>query len=224
MSSLESAPVKAKKPLNPTMLTIAAVLLIVLALLFLATPILRLTGGSARGGNFPRQFNGQTFPGNRNGTGNGFQNPGGNGTGNGFQNPGGNGTGNGFRNPGGTTTTRPFGANRTLLSLGFLQGTTSLIIYGFALLISLAAVIGMLSLKGWGKILGIIMAVVYLLLSLVSFLPTLLLGRFGFSNPVSLILDILHLVLAIGVIIFALLPAKKAALPTVVTPPPAATA
>jgi hypothetical protein len=200
MSSLESAPVKAKKPLNPTMLTIAAVLLIVLALLFLATPILRLTGGSARGGNFPRQFNGQTFPGNRNGTGNGFQ------------------------NPGGTTTTRPFGANRTLLSLGFLQGTTSLIIYGFALLISLAAVIGMLSLKGWGKILGIIMAVVYLLLSLVSFLPTLLLGRFGFSNPVSLILDILHLVLAIGVIIFALLPAKKAALPTVVTPPPAATA
>jgi hypothetical protein len=212
MSSLESAPVKAKKPLNPTMLTIAAVLLIVLALLFLATPILRLTGGSARGGNFPRQFNGQTFPGNRNGTGNGFQNP------------GGNGTGNGFQNPGGTTTTRPFGANRTLLSLGFLQGTTSLIIYGFALLISLAAVIGMLSLKGWGKILGIIMAVVYLLLSLVSFLPTLLLGRFGFSNPVSLILDILHLVLAIGVIIFALLPAKKAALPTVVTPPPAATA
>jgi hypothetical protein len=212
MSSLESAPVKAKKTLNPTMLTIAAVLLIVLALLFLATPILRLTGGSARGGNFPRQFNGQTFPGNRNGTGNGFQNP------------GGNGTGNGFQNPGGTTTTRPFGANRTLLSLGFLQGTTSLIIYGFALLISLAAVIGMLSLKGWGKILGIIMAVVYLLLSLVSFLPTLLLGRFGFSNPVSLILDILHLVLAIGVIIFALLPAKKAALPTVVTPPPAATA
>jgi len=229
MSTIEPAPVKAKKALNPTMLTIAAILLIVLALLFLATPVLRLNG-AGRGGNFPRTFNGQTFGGN------GFQNPGGTGgTGNGFQNPGGTGngtgnggTGNGFQFQGGngtgTGTTRRFGTtNRTLLGLGFLTGTTSLIVYGFALLISLAAVIGMFSLKGWGKVLGIIMAVVYLLLALISFLPTLLFSRFGFTNPLSLILNILHVVLAIGVIVFAMLPAKKVALPTAVATPPAAT-
>ncbi len=66
MSTLEPKPVKATKALNPTMLTIAAILLIVLALLFLASPLLGLNRGARRAGNFQRQFtgqNGQNLPG-----------------------------------------------------------------------------------------------------------------------------------------------------------------
>lgn len=220
MSTLEPKPVKAKA-LNQTTLTIAAILLIVLALLFLASPILGLNRGVQRGGNFNRQFNGQNgqvFPGG--GTGNGqrfFNQQGQGGTG--------GGTGNGFPFPGsGTTTTgRQFGGTG-LLGLSFLRGTTSIIVYGLALLISLVAVIGMLSLKSWGRVLGIVMAVVYLLLAILSFLPTILFSRFiGFNNPLGLVLNVLHVVLAIAVIVFALLPAKKLpSIPTTIATPPEA--
>jgi hypothetical protein len=52
MSSLQAKPVKAKKLLNTKLLPIAALLLVVLALLFLAAPLIRTAGGTARAGNF----------------------------------------------------------------------------------------------------------------------------------------------------------------------------
>lgn len=230
MSTLEPQPIMVKKPLNASMLTIAAILLIVLALLFLASPLLGLNRAGGRGGNFNRQFNGQNgqnFPGfNPNGGTNGG------GTGqapffpNGQGGTGGTGgSGNGFRFQGGGTTGRTFGRN-SLLRLNFLRGTLATIIYGIALLASLAAVIGMLMVKRWGKILGIVMAVVYLLLALLSFLPTILLARFGavFSNPLGLALNGLHLVLAVGVIVFASLPAKNVPAPVTLETPPTAAA
>lgn len=210
MSTLEATPVKTKT-LNTKMLTIAAILLIVLALLFLATPLLRLNGAGARG-NFNRTFtgqNGQGFP----GTGNGrtFTIPGGQG-GQGGTNvfPG---SGNGNQGQGGTTLpNRQFGSRNSLLRIGLFSGIAGTIVYGIALLLALAAAIGMLNAKMWGKVLGIIMAVVYLLLGLFSFLPALLLSRFiGSSNPLTLVLNILHIVLAIAVIVFASIPAKKVA-------------
>ncbi len=219
MSTLESKPVKAPKPLNANTLTIAAILLIVLALLFLASPLLGLNRGG-RGTNFNRTFTGQNGT-----TGRTFTfNPGQGGTG-----TGGSGTGNGFRF-GGTNGTNGRTVNRGgltgLLALNFLRGTLGTVFYGIALLISLAAVIGMFILKNWGRILGIIMAVVYLLLAVLSFLPTLLFARFGaaLNNPLGLALNVLHLVLALGVIIFALIPAKKIAAPAAVTTPPVAMA
>ncbi len=222
MSTLEPKPVKTPKPLNSGMLTIAAILLIVLALLFLASPILGLNR-VGRGSNFNRQFNGQNgqaFPGLP-GTGSNGQpftfqgGQGGNGTGTG---------GNGFRFQGGTGTNgRTFGRTG-LLGLGLLRGTIGTIIYGGALLVSLVAVIGMLSLKRWGKILGIVMAVIYLLLSLFSFLPTLLFARFGaaFNNPLGLALNVLHVVLALGVIILASIPARNDQMQATTATPPAA--
>ncbi len=227
MSTLESRPTKAPKPLNSTTVTIAAILLIVLALLFLASPLLGLNRVAGRG-NFNRTFNGQNLPSGvlpNNGTGNGqgFQG----GTGNGFG-QGGTG-GNGFGFQGGTGNGFNGGTGRTfnrngLLGLGILRGTTSIVIYGIALLLSLVAVIGMFLLKNWGRILGIFMAVVYILLTLLSFLPRLLFARFGaaFSNPITLVLNVLHLVLALGVIVFALIPAKKMSTPAMVATPPAA--
>jgi len=210
MSTLEAKPIKEKKELNPTMLTVAAILLIVLALLFLASPLIQLNGGFQRGTNFPRQFTGQ----NGQGGGNGqpfFQ--------------GGQG-GNGTQNPGGTNLPgRQFGTRTGLLRLGLLGGIGAIVIYGIALVASLAAVIGMLSVKRWGKVLGIVMGVIYLLLALVSFLPSLLFSRFGgSSNPLSLILNGLHLVLAIAVIVFASIPAKNAVAPATTVTPPATTA
>ncbi len=212
MSTLEPQPVKQKIPLNSQMLTIAAILLIVLALLFLASPLLGLNRLSPRTGNFQRQFNGQTNP----GTGNGQP----------FTFPGGqNGGGNGFQNPGGTNGTGRTFTRTGLLGLGFLRGTGATIIYGIALLISLAAVIGMLSLKRWGQVLGIVMGIIYFLLALLGLLPTLLLRRFiGAGNPLSLILSALHLLLAIGVIVFALIPARKLAAPAAMATPPTAPA
>jgi hypothetical protein len=226
MSTVEPRPVKAKKPLNPSMLTIAAILLIVLALLFLASPLLGLNQVGGRGGNFNRQFtgqNGQNFPGfNPNGGTTGTGGTGGTG---GFGGTGGTGGGsNGFRFQGGTPGQTP--TRTSLVGLNFLRGTLATVIYGIALLISLAAVIGMLSVKRWGKILGIVMAVVYLLLAVLTFLPTILLARFGaaFSNPLSLVLNGLHLLLALGVIIFASIPAKNLAAPVTLETPPATTA
>ena len=60
------------------------------------------------------------------------------------------------------------------------------IVYAIALLISLAAASGMFMAKRWGKILGIIMAVLYGLLALVSLLPILLISFMGIRNPLNL--------------------------------------
>jgi len=194
--------------LNSKTLTIAAVALIVLALLFMATPLLRVSGVTGRSG-FNRQINGQTLPGGQNG----FP-----GQGNGFQ-----GQGNPFQGQGNSTTGRQFaGRTRGLLGFGLLSGMAGTIVYALALLVSLAAAVGMFITKRWGQVLGILMAVVYLLLALVSFLPMILLGFLRGLNALSLGLTILHLVLAITVIVLASIPAKKILAPASVVTPPAA--
>jgi hypothetical protein len=206
--------------LNSKTLTIGAAVLLVLALLFMATPLLRVTGitGANRTG-FTRRFNGSTTPGGQNG----------------FP-----GFGNGTQGQGNTTnpttptnpTTRQFPAGaRSLLGLGLLSGITGTIFYGIALLVSLVAAVGMFLTKGWGKILGIVMGIVYLILSVVGLIPTILLA-FTFArgfNALTLGLSFLHLVLAIAVIVLALIPAKKilataAPAPVSQATPPAASA
>ena len=186
--------------LNSKTLPIAALVLLVLALLFMATPLLRVSGAANRTG-FNQQFNNQTNPGGQNGfpsLGNGTQ-----------------GQGNGTTEQGGTTTnptTRNFaGRNSNLFGFGLLSGITGTIVYGMALLASLVAAVGMFLIKGWGKILGILMGVVYLLLAVLGIIPTVLVAisfARGF-NALSLSLSILHLVLAVAVIVLALIPAKK---------------
>jgi hypothetical protein len=200
--------------LNSKTLTIAAIVLMVLALLFMATPILRVSGVSGLSG-LNRQFNGQTLP--RAGTG--TPSPGGQ---NDF-------SGQGFTYQGNSTTpARQFpGQTGGLLGFGLLSGTTGTIVYALALLVSLAAAVGMFITKRWGQILGIVMAVIYLILGLVSFLPMILMGFITALNGLSLALTMLHLVLAMAVIVLALIPAKKVAIPIVpATPanPPAASA
>ncbi len=75
------------------------------------------------------------------------------------------------------STGRPFAnRGRSLFGLGLLSGITGTIFYGIALLVSLAAAVGMFLTKRWGQVLGIVMGIVYLILALVSFLPTILLG------------------------------------------------
>jgi hypothetical protein len=173
---------------------------LVLALLFMATPLLRVTGitGANRTG-FSRRFNGSTTPGAQNG----FP-----GFGNGTQGQGNSTNPTTPTNP--TTRQFPAGA-RSLLGLGLLSGITGTIFYGIALLVSLVAAVGMFLTKGWGKILGIVMGIVYLILSVVGLIPTILLA-FTFArgfNALTLGLSFLHLVLAIVVIVLALIPAKK---------------
>ena len=86
MSTLDPKPIK-KNSLNTKLLPIAALVLIVLALVFMATPLLRVSGVSGAGRTgFNRQFNG-TGPTGTNGQGI----PGG-GNGYNFQAPGSNGT------------------------------------------------------------------------------------------------------------------------------------
>lgn len=203
MSTVDAKPFKGKV-LNAKMLTAAAVVLLVLALLFLLTPLLRLNNGVRSNSNFPRTFNGQTFQG-RNSV---------------------PGQENGTQNPGGTNfPTQQSGTRSSLARLSFLGGMGATIIYTVALLLSLAAAIGMFNVKRWGQVLGIIMAVIYALLAVVSFLPTLLLVRFtGGVNPLSLGMNILHLVLAVTVIILASIPVKRRTVPTSPTIPPPATA
>jgi hypothetical protein len=196
--------------LNSKTLPIAALVLLVLALLFLATPLLRVTGisGANRTG-FTRQFTGQTTPGARNGF------PGlGNGT---------TGQGN-STNP--TSPTSPTGrsfAGRTpsVFSFTFLNGTTGTLIYGFALLVSLVAAVGMFLTKRWGQLLGLLMGVIYLILAVVGLIPTILVA-FTFArgfNALSLGLSIVHLILAIAVIVLALIPAKKLLAPAAPSAP-----
>ncbi len=77
--------------------------------------------------------------------------------------------------------------------------------------------------KRWGKVLAIIMGIVYAVIALFSILPTMLFGfafRFG-GNFLSIGLNVLHLVLAVAVIVLASLKAKKDTAPVV---PPAAPA
>lgn len=102
------------------------------------------------------------------------------------------------------------------------SGVASIIIYFIALLVSLAAAVGMYIPKRWGKVLGIIMAALYGLLGLVSLLPVLLLSALGTRNPLSLILGILHLLLAIAVIVLASIPAKQEMPPPIPAAPPVA--
>jgi hypothetical protein len=194
----------------------------VLALLFMATPLLPgSTALSARSG-FTPQFNGQTLPrapsGNRDyPAGTGTTTPGGQ---NGFPS-----TGSGLQGQGNSTNpTRQFGARSGgLLSFGLLSGMAGTIVYAIALLVSLAAAVGMFITRRWGQVLGIVMAVVYLILALVSFIPMLLLGFLRGLNGLSLGLSILHLVLAIAVIVLASIPAKKMMVPAApaMTPPAA---
>ncbi len=186
--------------LNSKTLTIAAVVLLVLALLFVATPLLRFSGAAGRTG-FNRQFNGQITPGGQNGT----RTPGTDSQGQGFTGPNG-----GFQSQGNSTNpNRQFAGRSSLLRLSFLNGITGTIVYGIALLVSLAAALGMFLTRRWGQILGVIMAVIYLLLSLLSFLPLILLGFARALNGLSLGLTIAHIILAISVIILAVIPAKK---------------
>jgi ABC-type glycerol-3-phosphate transport system permease component len=207
MSTLDPKPIKAKT-LNSKLLPIAALVLLVLALVFMATPLLRVSSFSGAGPTgFNRQFNGAGGPGGFTGT----PQPGGNGYV--FQGPGANDPTTGTQ-PGTATnpnTTRRFGAGgaRGLVGFAMLSGITGTIVYAIALLVSLAAAIGMFLTKKWGQVLGIVMAVIYLILGLVSFLPTLLMGFMRGLNITSLGLSLVHLVLAIAVIVLASIPAKK---------------
>jgi hypothetical protein len=198
MSTNDSKPVKAKKLLNPKLLPIAALLLVILALLFMATPLIRASGGLQRNGNIVPQATGQTPP--RAIT------------------PGG-GLGQRFIVGGGGTSPR-----QVTLGGGLLGGIAGSIFYFVLLLVALVAAVGMFIPRRLGQILGIIMAVIYGLLGLVSLLPLLLAFSFGIRNPVSLILGIFHILLAVAVIVFASIPAKSVSTPVVASPPPAASA
>ncbi len=198
MSTIDPKPNK-HKPLNPKLLPIAAILLIVLALLFMATPLLRTTRSFQNGSNFISR-NGQAVTPNGSVTQPGVTQ---------FQTvPG----------QGGTN----FPARRFTLGSGVLAGAVGSIIYFVALIVSLAAALGMFSMRRWGKVLGIILAVLYLLVGLISVLPSLFLSAFGLRNPLSLILSIVHVLLAIAVIVLAAIPAKRLAAPAAETTPPAA--
>jgi hypothetical protein len=202
--------------LNSKTLTVAAVVLMVLALLVMATPLLRVAGISGRSG-FNRPSNGQSLP--RPGTG--TTTPGGQ---NGFPSQGSGLQGQGLPGQGGSNfPNRQFGGRGGgLLGLGLLSGMTGTIVYAIALLVSLAAAVGMFITRRWGQVLGIVMAVVYLLLALVSFLPMILLGFGRAVNGLNLGLSILRLVLAMAVIVLALIPAKKLTAPATPATPPAA--
>jgi hypothetical protein len=187
--------------LNSKTLTVAAVLLVVLALLFMATPLMRVSGLSGRSG-FTRLPNGQSLPGGQNG----FPSQGSGLPGQGFSDQTGGTQDQGNSNtPGQQFTGQP----RSLLGFGFLNGMTGIIVYAIALLVSLAAAMGMFIARRWGQVLGILMAVIYLILALVSLLPMILNSFMRGLNGLSLGLSILHLVLAMAVIVLALIPAKK---------------
>ncbi len=206
MSTLDAKHVK-KKNLNPKLLAIAAVLLILLALLFLATPLLRMNSGFQRDGNLPNQFNGQPLPGEENG----------------FTAPGTIQPGQGFPGQGGSNIPgRQFGAGGGRMGFELLGGMGGTIVYAVALLISLIAALGMFMVKRWGQLLGIIMAVFYGLLALVSLLPILLLSFMGMRNPLNLALGIVNLLLPVAVIVLASIPGKELAVPATPLVPPTA--
>ena len=209
MSVHESKPVT-KRMLNRTLLPIAAAILILLALLFMATPLLRLSRGFQGNVGIIRQGNGQSFrPNATPGQGNAPQF---------FQGPGNGSQGQGFSGQNGPNAT-----NRQFIAgIGFLSGRSGPIIYFVALVVSLAAAVGMFLAKRWGQILGVFMAVLYLLVGVVSLLPILLFSAFALRNPFTLILGIVHVLLAIAVIVLALIPARKVAALVPSNPPTAA--
>jgi hypothetical protein len=184
--------------LSSTTLMIAAVILLVLALLFVATPLMRVSNMSSRTG-VNRQYNSQGFSSQGNGTqGQNFPR----------LNSGTQGQGNA------TTPNQQFnGSSRRLIGFSFLGGMAAIAVYALALLASLAAAVGMFLTKRWGQILGIVMAGIYLLLSLMSFLPIILLGSTRAMAGLNVVLTILHLVLAIAVIVFAVIPTRKVTAP-----------
>ena len=190
MSIPNPKPVK-KKMLNPKLLPIAALVLVILALLFMATPLLRATGNLPRAGTFVIQ-NGQANPQN------------------GLPAAGSRVSGTG----------RPFAR----LGGGALNGATGAIIYFIALIIALVAAVGMFTVKRWGQVLGIILAVLYGLVGLLSLLPVLLLSALGIRNPLSLILGSFHILLAIAVIVLAAIPAVKVVSPAEAAPTPTVSA
>ena len=185
MSILETKPVKAKRILNTKLLPIAALLLVVLALLFQATPLIRTAGGLQGTGNFVTSANGQTNSTVQAGSPQVLIGAGG---------------------PASTT-------RRVTVGSGLMGGRGGIIIYFVALLVSLAAAVGMLFTKRWGQVLAISMAVLYGLLGLVALLPLLFIRIVGAPNPVSLSLGIVHLLLAVAVIVFASIPGKPGSLP-----------
>ncbi|MGD0750946.1 MAG: hypothetical protein ABSA23_06010 [Anaerolineales bacterium] len=187
MSSLDPKPVKPKRILNTKLLPIAALLLVVLALLFLAAPLIRLAGGTQRAGNFVTPGNGQS--------GSSVQ---------------GSGPQVLIGGAGSQAQTRRFTVGT--------GGRGGIILYFVMLLVSLAAAVGMLFTRRWGQVLGIIIAVLYGLLGLVSLLPLLLIRIVGAPNPVSLVLGIVHVLLSVSVIVLASIPGKPG-LP--LTPAPA---
>jgi hypothetical protein len=212
MSTLDPKPVKTKSFPNPKLLPIAALLLIVLALLFMATPLLRSTRGFQGGGNFANRGNGQTVP--PNGfvfRGNGSQ---------GQVSPGQDGGPQIQVSPG--LGGRNLTGRRFAVGGGLLGGFIGPVIYFIALLVSLAAAIGMFMTKRWGQVLGIIMGVLYFLLGLLSLLPIIFTSFLGLRNPLSLILGIVHVLLAVAVIVLASIPAKKVTAVVVPVTPPAA--
>jgi hypothetical protein len=180
MSTIEAKPVKAKRILNTKLLPIAALLLVLLALLFLAAPLIRTAGRFQRSGNFVIQTTGQ-----------------------GASQNGVPAQGNGSTLP----TQR--------MAVG---GRAGIIVYFVMLLVSLAAAVGMLLPKRWAQVLGIILAVLYGLLGLLSLLPLLLTRLPVARNPVSLILGVIHLLLAVAVIVLASIPGKPAAAPMPAVP------
>jgi hypothetical protein len=191
-----------KRVLNSRLLPIAAIVLIVLALLFMATPLLRTTRGFQRTGNFAPQGSGQSTPPN------GFQFPAGGSQGQGF--PGQNGSN--FQN------------QRFALRAGFLSGITGAFVFFGALLVSLVAALGMFYVKRWGQVLGMVMAVLYGLVGLVILIPILQAGSLGLRNPFSLILGIVSVLLAVAVIVLAAIPAKQSVIPAAADRPTAGTA
>ena len=207
MSTLVEKPTKIRI-LNPKLLPIASLVLVVLALLFMASPLMPSTGGFPAGGNFNPPANGQSLPQN------------------GFPSQGSGPQGQGFPGQGGPNSQgQPFGGRGGgLPGLDLLGGITGIILYFIALLVSLAAAVCMLMTKRWGQVLGIIMAILYVLLGLVSLLPTILMSFLGMPNFLGLILGVVHLLLAVAVIVLASIPAKKGITPAIAVPPPSVSA
>jgi hypothetical protein len=205
MSTLVAKPSK-ERILNPKLLPIAAIVLVVLALLFMASPLMPSTGGFPVRDNFTPSANGQSLPQN------GFSAQRSGPQGQGFP-------GQGIPN----SPDQPFGGRGGgLPGFGLLSGITGTIVYFMALLVSLAAAVGMFSTKRWGQVLGIIMAVLYGLVGLVSLLPILFMSFLGTRNLLSLVLGIAHILLAIVVIVLASIQGKKVSTLLVADPPLAA--
>ncbi len=181
MTTLEAKPRKVRI-LNTKLLPSAALLLILLALLFLAGPLIRPADGLQRNGTLITSGNGAT------------------------------------------NSTAPGGGPQVVIGVGGSTAQTGrltvgtggrgmIFIYFVALLISLAAALGMLFTKNWGRVLAIIMGVLYGLMGLVSLLPLLFIRLVGALNPVSLILGIVHLLMAVAVIVLVSIPGKPALAP-----------